>query len=359
MNELAIKDTIAVETEKDSRWALVLARDSSADGKFYYSVSTTGVYCRPSCAARLARPEHVRFHETRAAAEEAGFRACKRCKPDQPSMTEQHAARIAAVCRLIEESEESPALSELARHAGLSQYHFHRIFKSLTGVTPKEYAAAHRANRLRKKLGRSSTITEAIYDAGYNSNARFYEVSDEVLGMTASEYRAGGAGTVIRFAVGECSLGSILVAQSDRGVCAILLGDDPDSLARELQDRFPEADLRGGNAEFEELVAKVVGFVEAPTLGLDLPLDVRGTTFQHRVWQALRDIPAGATASYSDIAKRIGSPKSVRAVAQACGANPVAVAIPCHRVVRSDGDLSGYRWGVERKRALLEREARA
>jgi AraC family transcriptional regulator of adaptative response/methylated-DNA-[protein]-cysteine methyltransferase len=210
---------------------------------------------------------------------------------------------------------------------------------------------------VRKSLHKSDTVTDAIYDAGYNSNSRFYETSNQVLGMTPSNYRAGGAQTEIRFAVGECSLGSILVAQSDRGICAILLGDDPDSLARDLQDQFPHADLIGGNAGFEQLVAKVVGFVEAPALGLDLPLDVRGTAFQQRVWQSLRKIPVGSTASYTDIAQIIGSPKSVRAVAQACGANALAVAIPCHRVVRNDGALSGYRWGVERKRALLEKEA--
>jgi AraC family transcriptional regulator of adaptative response/methylated-DNA-[protein]-cysteine methyltransferase len=202
-------------------------------------------------------------------------------------------------------------------------------------------------------------VTDAIYDAGYNSNSRFYETSNQVLGMTPSSYRAGGSQTEIRFAVGECSLGSILVAQSDRGICAILLGDDPDSLVREVQDQFPKANLIGGDAGFERLVAKVVGFVEAPALGLDLPLDVRGTAFQQRVWQSLRKIPVGSTASYTDIARLIGSPKSVRAVAQACGANALAVAIPCHRVVRNDGALSGYRWGVERKRALLEKEAHA
>jgi AraC family transcriptional regulator of adaptative response/methylated-DNA-[protein]-cysteine methyltransferase len=233
------------------------------------------------------------------------------------------------------------------------------VFKAITGLTPKEYAAANRENRLRSKLGKSGTVTEAIYDAGYNSNGRFYETSNDVLGMTPSNYRAGGASTEIRFAVGECSLGSILVAKSERGICAILLGDDPDALTRDLQDQFPQANLIGGDAEFEQLVSKVVGFVEAPALGLDLPLDVRGTAFQQRVWQALQKIPAGSTASYSDIAKRIGLPKSVRAVAQACGANALAVAIPCHRVVRNNGALSGYRWGVERKRALLEREARA
>ncbi|MGD1094710.1 MAG: bifunctional DNA-binding transcriptional regulator/O6-methylguanine-DNA methyltransferase Ada [Bryobacteraceae bacterium] len=346
-----------IATENDARWASVVARDPNADGKFYYSVRTTGVYCRPSCAARLARPENVQFHSTCKDAEKAGFRPCKRCKPDQPSMHEQHAAKIAQTCRLIETSGEVPALEQLAKHAGLSIYHFHRVFKGVTGLTPREYAAAHRAKRMRNQLGKSATVTEAIYDAGYNSNGRFYATSNEVLGMTPSDYRDGGARTDIRFAVGECSLGSILVARSERGVCAILLGDDPDALAHDLQDRFPRANLIGGDQQFEKLVSKVVGLVESPAVGLDLPLDIRGTAFQQRVWQALREIPAGSTASYLDIANRIGSPKSVRAVAQACGANALAVAIPCHRVVRTDGGLSGYRWGVERKQALLEREA--
>jgi len=239
----------------------------------------------------------------------------------------------------------------------MSAYHLQRVFKAATGVTPKQYAAAHRYRRIRAELERSSTVTEAIYGAGYNSSGRFYDSSSDVLGMTPTRYRAGGADTEIRFAIGECSLGSILVAASARGVCAILLGDDPDALARDLQDRFPRAHLIGGDADFEQLVSKVVGFVEAPGLGLDLPLDVRGTAFQQRVWQALREIPAGRTVSYSDVANRIGAPKSVRAVAHAVASNTLAVAIPCHRVVRSDGGLSGYRWGVERKRALLEREA--
>jgi AraC family transcriptional regulator of adaptative response/methylated-DNA-[protein]-cysteine methyltransferase len=231
------------------------------------------------------------------------------------------------------------------------------LFKSITGVTPKQYAAAHRAKRVKSELGRSNTVTEAIYGAGYNSNGRFYEQSNDVLGMTPTTYRAGGANTEIRFAIGECSLGSILVAASERGVCSILIGDDPDALARDLQDRFPRAHLIGGDTNFEQMVAKVVGFVEAPALGLDLPLDVRGTAFQQRVWQALREIPAGKTVSYSQIANRIGAPKAVRAVGAAIGANPLAVAIPCHRVIRNDGSLCGYRWGVERKRALIEREA--
>lgn len=341
----------------DSRWAAVVARDPKADGKFFYSVRTTGVYCRPSCGSRQAKRENVTFHASIAAAERAGFRPCKRCKPDQAPLAAQHAATIAKICRCIEGAEKIPTLSVLACEANLSPYHFHRLFKSITGLTPKAYAAAHRAERVRRELGRSRTVTAAIFDAGFNSGGRFYATSDALLGMTPTDYRAGGARAQIRFAVGECSLGSILVARSAKGVCAILLGDDPDLLARELQDRFPRAEFIGADAEFEKLVAKIVGFVEAPALGLDLPLDVRGTAFQQRVWQALRKIPAGSTVSYSTIAQRIGAPKSVRAVAQACAANSIALAIPCHRVVRHDGGLSGYRWGVERKRVLLEREA--
>ncbi|MGI9169867.1 MAG: bifunctional transcriptional activator/DNA repair enzyme AdaA, partial [Caulobacteraceae bacterium] len=248
-------------------------------------------------------------------------------------------------------------LAELAKAAGLSPFHFHRLFKAATGVTPKAYAVARRGARVRDRLKTSSTVTQAIYDAGFNSNGRFYETSKALLGGTPTAWRAGGARETIRFAVGRCSLGDILVAASDQGVCAILFGDDPDALARELQDRFPNAGLVGGDAGFERLVAQVVGFVESPSLGLDLPLDVRGAAFQHRVWRALRDIPAGATASYGELARAIGAPGSARAVAGACAANALAVAIPCHRVVRTDGALSGYRWGVERKRALLEREA--
>ena len=349
---------IAFDTES-ARWAALAARDAAADGAFFYSVRTTGVYCRPSCAARPARPENVAFHATTEDAEAAGFRPCKRCKPKQAPLAQRNAEAVAAACRLIECAEEAPGLETLAAEAGMSPFHFHRIFKSATGVTPKVYTQARRAERVRQALGESSTITEAIYDAGFNSGGRFYEQSDKVLGMTPTRFRAGGAAVQIRFAVGECSLGSILVAATDKGVCAILFGDDPDSLLRDLQDRFDKAELIGGDADFEALVATVVGFVEQPRLGLDLPLDVRGTAFQQRVWQALAEIPAGETASYADVAAKIGKPAAVRAVAQACAANALAVAIPCHRVVRNDGALSGYRWGVERKRALLDREAAA
>jgi len=347
------------ETERDARWASVKARDPQADGAFYYCVTTTGVYCRPSCAARLARPEHVRFYATCREAEQAGFRPCKRCKPDHNSPAERQTATIAHACRLIETSDEPPRLERLAEHAGLSPSHFHRLFKAVTGVTPKQYGAAHRAALVRKQLERNRTVTEAMYDAGYNSSGRFYETSSEILGMTPSRYRAGGAGADIRFAVGKCSLGSILVAKTARGICAIFLGDDPDGLIRDLRSRFPRANLIGGDAGFERIVSRVVALVEKPALGLDLPLDIRGTAFQRRVWQELRRIPVGARTTYTDIARRIDAPKSVRAVAQACGANALAIAIPCHRVVRSDGALSGYRWGIDRKRALLEREQRS
>src|SRR5436190_2642976 len=339
------------------RWAAVVGRDRRADGVFYYSVRTTGVYCRPSCAARQARRENVSFHATPAEAERAGFRPCKRCRPDSHGLLETRAQAVARACRLIETAEEMPSLDALADVAGLSRFHFHRVFKTTTGLTPRAYAAAHRARRVRDELSRSERVTDAIYGAGFSSSGRFYATASEVLGMTPTDFRAGGDGAVIRFAVGECSLGSILVAATERGVCSILLGDEPDALARDLQRRFPNARVIGGDREFERLVAKVVGFVEAPGLGLDLPLDVRGTAFQQRVWQALRGIPAGRTTTYTKLAERIGAPKAVRAVAGACASNAIAVAIPCHRVVRHDGGLSGYRWGVERKRRLLEREA--
>jgi AraC family transcriptional regulator, regulatory protein of adaptative response / methylated-DNA-[protein]-cysteine methyltransferase len=343
----------------NARWEALRRRDPAADGAFYYSVRTTGVYCRPSCAARLARRENVDFHLTCADAERAGFRPCKRCRPNEAGLAERHAAAVAKACSLIDAADEMPSLDALADAVGLSRYHFHRVFKAVTGVTPKAYADARRGERVRQELARSETVTQAIYGAGFNSNGRFYAAADSLLGMTPTEYRAGGNGSVIRFAVGECSLGSILVAATDKGVCAIEFGDDPDQLVHALQDRFPKAQLVGGDHTFEQFVAKVVGFIEAPARGLDLPLDIRGTAFQKRVWNAIRDIPAGATASYAELAQRIGRPSASRAVAQACASNTLAVAIPCHRVVRRDGGLSGYRWGVERKEALLTRETAA
>ncbi|MNF47372.1 Bifunctional transcriptional activator/DNA repair enzyme Ada [compost metagenome] len=342
--------------ETDPRWQAVLARDPTADTAFVYGVKTTGVYCRASSPSRLPKRENVEFFDTAAQAESAGYRPSKRAAADRTRVAGQHAALVTRACQIIEQADEAPDLSRLAAQVGMSPYHFHRVFKASTGLTPKAYASSHRARRMREQLACAGSVTDALYEAGFNSNSRFYETSAGVLGMKPCDYRAGGANNAIRFAVGECSLGAILVAQSERGICAILLGEDPDALVRDLQDKFPRAHFIGGDQDFEQLVAKVVGFIEAPAIGLDLPLDVRGTAFQERVWQALRSIPVGTTASYSDIARMIGAPKSFRAVAQACGANRIAVAIPCHRVVRSDGDLSGYRWGVERKRRLLERE---
>jgi AraC family transcriptional regulator of adaptative response/methylated-DNA-[protein]-cysteine methyltransferase len=350
---------MAVFASEEERWNAVARRDGAADGAFYYSVRTTGVYCRPSCASRRARRENVVFHLTCEDAERAGFRPCKRCRPNEAGLAEQHVAAVAKACRLMESADDAPGLDALAAAAGMSRFHFHRIFRAVTGVTPKAYADARRWQRVREGLSRGSTVTEAIYGAGFNSSGRFYEKSAEILGMTPTDFRAGGRHAEIRFASGVCSLGTVLVAATGKGVCAILLGDDASTLVHDLAERFPRATLISGDRDFERTVAQVVRFVEAPRMGLDLALDVRGTAFQQRVWQALRAIPAGSRASYSEIAERIGSPKAVRAVAQACAANALAVAIPCHRVVRRDGTLAGYRWGVERKRALLEREAQA
>jgi AraC family transcriptional regulator of adaptative response/methylated-DNA-[protein]-cysteine methyltransferase len=341
-----------------ARWEALRRRDPAADGHFLYSVVTTGVYCRPSCAARAARREHVAFHADRAQAERAGFRACKRCRPDLPTRAEREAALIAGVCRVIEGSEDELPLAELAAQAGVSRHHLHRLFKRVTGVTPKAYAAAERARRVQRSLRDEPGVTEAIYAAGYGSSSRFYEAAPQLLGMTPSAYRQGGRGEELRFALAPCSLGHVLVAATARGVCAILLGDADAPLEGELRRRFPRARLVAPEPAFAEVVARVVQLVDEParTDGLGLPLDIRGTAFQRRVWELLRQIPAGETWSYAEVAARLGQPRAVRAVANACGANPVAVAVPCHRVGGADGSLGGYRWGVERKRKLQARE---
>jgi AraC family transcriptional regulator of adaptative response/methylated-DNA-[protein]-cysteine methyltransferase len=341
----------------EARWEAIRRRDHAFDGKFFFAVKTTGVYCRPSCASRAAKRENVSFYLTVKEAERAGYRACKRCRPDKLGAPDPRIEAVKRACERIASAEEAPRLADLAARAGMSPFHFHRLFKEVTGVTPKAYAAQMQARRAADGLRTAETVTEAIYDAGFNSSSRFYETAAARLGMTPTAVRRGGEGALIRFAVGETSLGAVLVAATDKGVCAIMLGDDPDALARELQDRFPRAELTGGDPAFERTVAQAVGLIEAPGQRPDLPLDIRGTAFQERVWQALRAIPPGRTATYAEIANAVGQPKAVRAVAQACAANPLAVAIPCHRVVRADGDISGYRWGVERKRELLGREA--
>ncbi len=354
--EPAVTLPFAPDTETDPRWSAVTARDASADGTFVYSVTTTGVYCRPSCPSRAAKPNHVRFHADPAAAERAGFRACKRCKPDAASPAQVRAALVADACRRLAQAEEPIALNALAAESGLSPHHFHRLFKAAVGLTPAAYGRAVRAERVRGALDAEAPVTAAIYDAGFSSSGRFYAAADAMLGMTPTARRRRGAGERIVFGVGQSRLGAVLAAESARGVCAVFLGDDPDALVRDLEARFPKAEIEPGGPAFEARMAQVVGVVQGELPAADLPLDVRGAAFQQRVWRALREIPAGETATYAQVAERIGSPGAVRAVGTACGANPVAVAIPCHRVVRRDGGLSGYRWGVERKRVLLERE---
>ncbi|MQT12363.1 bifunctional DNA-binding transcriptional regulator/O6-methylguanine-DNA methyltransferase Ada [Segnochrobactrum spirostomi] len=342
---------------EDVRWRAVLDRDPAADDAFVYAVITTGIYCRPTCPSRRPLRGNARFFADAGEASAAGFRPCLRCRPEGSAPSERQGDAIREACRLIEVSETIPSLDALAEAAGLSRFHFHRLFKAATGLTPKAYAVARRAARVREGLARGDSVTGALYEAGFASNGRFYAAADSMLGMKPSDYRAGGRGEEIRFAVGECSLGSILVAESGRGVCAILLGDAPEPLIHEFEGRFPNARLVGGDAAFEARVAQVVGFVEAPHGKLDLPLDIRGTAFQQRVWKALRDIPAGTTITYKTLAARIGQPEAVRGVASACAANAIGVVIPCHRVVRTDGGLAGYRWGIARKQALIAREA--
>lgn len=343
--------------DDEQRWAAVVARDQTTDGTFVYGVLTTGVFCRPSCPSRQALRRNVDFFDTAADAEKTGLRACRRCHPTGLGPAELRSELVARACRVIDEAPEPPTLDELARALAVSRFHLHRLFKAETGITPKAYAAARRAERLRGGLGAGVSITAAAYDAGFGSSSRLHDATPGRLGMTATEYREGGPDMTIRFAVAGSSLGAVLVAATDRGICAIELGDDPDQLVRSFQDRFHAAELVGDDVDFHDLVAKVVGLVEDPSSAPSLPLDVQGTAFQERVWRALRQVPVGSTVTYSQLATHIGAPTAARAVASACAANRLAVAVPCHRVIRTDGSLSGYRWGVERKAALLAREA--
>jgi len=341
----------------DERWEALVRRDPQAGGDFVYGVLTTGVYCRPTCASRLPNRENVLFFKTGKEAEQANFRPCKRCKPEAPNWKQPQTSAVLKACKMIAEADTPPALSELAHAAGLSLFHFQRLFKKTVGVTPKQYAVERRASRLREHLREDSTITDAMYHAGFGSSSRFYEKATATLGMKPSTYKNGAQDMRIRFAVVPCFLGLVLVAATAQGICAIDFGNTPETLKEDLRRRFPKAEFQDPDPDFTTMIAQILTFLEGPDRGgLDLPLDVRGTAFQRRVWLALQEILPGDTVSYADIAGRIGKPKAARAVAQACAANPIAVAIPCHRVVRGNGDLGGYRWGVERKRVLLERE---
>lgn len=344
------------ELLREQRWQAVVGRNAHADGAFVYAVRTTGVYCRPSCPSRAAKRENVEFFETNEQAAQAGYRACKRCRPEALSQEKRRRALVVQACRAIEQSDSALPLAALAQQAGLSPHHFHRIFKAATGLTPKAFYKSVRARRVANALQSTPSVTEAIYASGFNSAGRFYEESGALLGMAPGTYRKGAAGEQIRYAVAPCALGQVIVAATRRGVCAIEFGDAAPALVESLHERFPKARFESGDEEFRGWVARVLGYLDQPQGALDLPLDVQGTVFQQRVWQALREIPAGQTASYAEIARRIGQPRAHRAVAHACAQNQVAVAIPCHRVVRRDGELSGYRWGVARKAELLKRE---
>ncbi len=343
----------------DPRWQAVVAKNKDLDGEFVFAVKTTGIYCRPSCPAKTAQRQNVAFFDTTQLAQAAGFRACMRCKPD--GISHEHARNdwVARACQLMQASATPLTLTALAGQLGMSPHHLHRVFKATTGLTPKDYQQALVKARLANALDKQQTITDAIYDAGFNSSGRFYDGADALLGMMPSSFRSGGQGLEIRYAVEPCALGVILVAATGRGVCAIEFGESAHELLARTRARFPKATFQPADAQFTQWLGQVLSFIEQPRSLQDLPLDIQGTVFQQRVWKALQDIPLGQTESYAQVAQRIGKPTAVRAVAQACAANQLAMAIPCHRVVKADGSLSGYRWGTARKAELLAREAKA
>jgi AraC family transcriptional regulator, regulatory protein of adaptative response / methylated-DNA-[protein]-cysteine methyltransferase len=343
----------------DECWTAVERRDGAAAGKFYYGVVTTGVFCRPGCASRLPLRRNTRFYATTAAAEAAGLRPCKRCRPNEASPEARHLAAIEKACRLIRSSENMPTLAELAAAAAMSRFHFHRLFKEIVGTTPRDYARTKRLARFGEKLDAGEPIAAAIYGAGFGSSSSAYAEAPSALGMTPGARRRGGRGETIRFTTVETPLGWALVAASVRGICMTALGDDRAGLEAALRQRFPKAAIADEDAGLGDWAQRVVRAIAAPGNATDLPLDIRGTAFQARVWRALQQIPVGETRSYGEIAAALGQPAAVRAVGRACGANPLAVLVPCHRVVRKDGDLGGYRWGLKRKRALLESERKA
>jgi AraC family transcriptional regulator of adaptative response/methylated-DNA-[protein]-cysteine methyltransferase len=342
-----------MQTELHNRWQQVMARDARQDGRFVFAVRTTGVYCRPSCPSRRPRRESVEFFTNPNDAERAGYRACLRCKPTEISSQARYVTRAR---QLLDNAEGVVTLAELSQRVGLSPFHLQRLFKRATGLSPREYQAARRMAQVKTKLRKGDDVTTALYDAGFGSSSRLYEKAPQQMGMTPGEYRRGGAGSTITFAVASTPLGRLLVAATERGLCAVRFGENAAELQRNLRDEFHAAALQRDDAAMQKYVEPLLAAIRGENTTIDLPLDVRATAFQMKVWEKLREIPSGETRSYSEIARQIGSLSAVRAVARACASNPVALAVPCHRVVRSDGDLAGYRWGVERKKKLLEGE---
>jgi AraC family transcriptional regulator, regulatory protein of adaptative response / methylated-DNA-[protein]-cysteine methyltransferase len=345
----------ARQSNDKHRWAAIVTRDAVTSESFFYGVKTTGIYCRPGCKSRRPRRENVEFFESAESAERSGYRACQRCRPAQAAHT-PHLDMVLDACRRIEMAEEKLSLEALAARAGMSKFHFQRVFKSIVGVSPKEYATAHRFGQFRQQLLSSPSVTDAMHKSGFSSSSRAYESAGQRFGMAPSAIRQGGGGLSIAYAITETDLGSMLVAATDRGICMIAFGDDQEELIRDLTQTFPRAQISRNPRQLTAHVEAVVKLIKQPSQSLDLPLDIQGTAFQQRVWQALRQIPAGETITYSQLAKKIGRPKSTRAVASACARNKLAVAIPCHRVINSTGGLSGYRWGIQRKKQLLQRE---
>jgi len=350
-----ITEVAVASTTHDARWLAVQARDARADGRFVYAVTSTGIYCRPSCPSRRPRPDRVAFFTTPDAAEGAGFRACRRCDPRaRQSVTEQKVDRARVWIEM--HPDVRPSLARLARVAGLSPWHLQRTFKRLLGVTPAEYGRARQTTRLKREL-RRGPVTDAIYAAGFGSPSRVYE-GRGMLGMTPRAYRAGGRGETIRFTTATTPLGMMLVAATERGVCRVALGEDPAVLEQGLRDEFHAADVRQDRTGLRAAVAALREAAAGHPQTGALALDVRATAFQERVWRALRQIPVGQTRTYAELARQIGRPTAARAVARACATNPVALAVPCHRVVPAGGGEGGYRWGSERKKKLLADEAR-